>query len=189
MLVVIFYFVVAAVIPGYTKRKIAPIGTVQPWAFTNQDGRIMTEKDAMGKISAVNFFFTTCKGVCPIMNNNVKTVYEAFRKEPDFLIFSFTSDPGTDSVPRLKRYSDSMAVDTQKWMFLTGRKDSLYAAARHSFRIDNPQNFVTKIEDDFIHTQFIALVNRKGEVVHIYDGIKPSEMREMEADIKRLLKE
>jgi protein SCO1/2 len=80
-------------------------------------------------------------------------------------------------------------VDTNKWIFLTGRKDSLYNMARHSYKIDDPANFVQNISDDFLHTQFIALVNKKGDVVKIYDGIKPSEMKEMEKDISRLLKE
>ena len=74
-------------------------------------------------------------------------------------------------------------------MFFTGRKDSLYSTARHSFKIDDPANFVQNIKDDFLHTQFIALVNRKGEVVKIYDGIKKSEVTEMEAEISKLLKE
>ena len=123
------------------------------------------------------------------MTNNLKPVYEKFKDEPGFLMLSFTSDPEVDSVPVLRRYADSLGVDTKKWIFLTGRKDSLYNTARNSYRIDDPKNFVSRIEDDFLHTQFIALVNRKGEVVKIFDGIKPSEMRDMEADIKKLLKE
>lgn len=165
------------------------MGTVQPFAFTNQDGDIVTEKDVQGKIQAVNFFFTTCKGICPKMTNNLKPVYEEFRNEPEVLLLSYTCDPARDSVPVLKQYSDSINVDTDKWIFLTGRKDSLYAMARHSYKIDDPNNFVQNIEDDFLHTQFIALVNRKGEVIRVYDGIKPSEMTQMSNDIKKLLKE
>ena len=44
------------------------------------------------------------------------------------------------------------------------------------------------IDDDFIHTQFVALVNRKGEVVKIYDGLKPSELKSIDEDIIKLLK-
>jgi len=80
-----------------------------------------------------------------------------------------------------------MGVDTNKWIFLTGRKDSLYKAARYSFKIDDPANFVANNDVDFLHTQFVALVNRKGEVVKIYDGIKPSELKSMNDDIKNLL--
>ena len=82
-----------------------------------------------------------------------------------------------------------MQVNTKKWIFLTGRKDSLYSAARHIYKIDDPKNFVANIDDDFMHTQFIALVNKKGEIVHIYDGIKPSEITEMQVEIQKLLKD
>ena len=188
VLVAGFFAFISYAIPGFLRPKVPPISTVRPFAFIDQDGKFVTEKDIAGKVVAVNFFFTTCKSVCPKMNKNLKPVYEKFQAEPDFLILSHTSDPQRDSVATLKHYADSMKVDTRKWIFLTGRKDSLYNAARHSYRIDDPGNYVQRIEDDFLHTQFIALVNRKGEVVKIYDGIKPSEMKELEADISQLLK-
>jgi protein SCO1/2 len=189
VLVLGFFGTLAAVVPGFIKPKMPPIGTVQPFFFTNQDGKIVTEKDFQGKVTAVNYFFTSCRSVCPKMNNNLKPVYEAFRNEPDFFILSYTSDPERDSASRLKHYADSMGVDTKKWIFLTGRKDSLYSLARHSYKIDDPKNFVSNPQDDFLHTQFIALVNRKGQVVKIYDGIKPSEVEQMQSEIKKLLKE
>jgi len=188
-LVIGFFVFLSFVLPGFVKPKMPPMGTVQPFTFTNQDGKTITEKDIAGKVVAVNFFFTTCKSVCPKMNNNLMAVYEKFKTEPGFMLLSHTSDPERDSASVLKHYADSMKVDTNKWIFLTGRKDSLYNAARHSYKIDDPANFVQNIDDDFLHTQFIALVNKKGEVVKIYDGIKPSEMKEMEAEIPKLLKE
>ena len=184
-----FFAVMSYVIPGYSKPKMPPIGTVLPFAFIDQDGKNFTEKDIEGKVAAVNFFFTTCKGICPKMSNNLLPVYAKYKNEPDFVIVSHTSDPDRDSASVLKHYADSLKVDTHKWVFLTGRKDSLYSAARHSYKIDDPANFVQDIKDDFLRTQFVALVNKKGEVVKIYDGIKPSEMKEMEGDISRLLKE
>ncbi|MBA2746839.1 MAG: SCO family protein [Flavisolibacter sp.] len=189
VLVVGFFIAITFLIPEFGKPKIAPIGQVKPFAFTTQDGDLFTEKDMEGKVTAVNFFFTTCKGICPKMSNNLKPVYDRFKSETDFLLISHTCDPQTDSAPVLKNYADSLNVDTKKWVFLTGRKDSLYVAARHSYQLDDPANFVQKIEDDFLHTQFVALVNKKGDVVKIFDGIKPSEMKEMEADIEKLLKQ
>jgi protein SCO1/2 len=56
------------------------------------------------------------------MNANMKVVYERFKNEKDFLILSHTSDPGTDSAARLKKYADSLSVDTGKWIFLTGTR-------------------------------------------------------------------
>jgi protein SCO1/2 len=163
---------------------------VQPFSFTNQDGGAVTDKDLLNKITVVEYFFTTCKGICPKLNTNMKQVYEIYKKEPDFQILSHTCNPDTDSVPVLKHYSDSLQVDTKKWIFLTGRKDSLYQMARGSYLLDDPKNNVEKIEDQFIHTQFFALVDRQGKVRgKIYDGLKALEVEQLKQDIFKLLKE
>jgi protein SCO1 len=188
-LVVVFYAVLIKVIPGFTKSQLPPISYVQPFSFTNQDGKKFTQRDVEGKVYVANYFFTTCKSICPRMNNEVKKVYEHFKTENDFLILSHTSDPGTDSSVRLKRYADSIGVTTKNWIFLTGRKDSLYRQARVSYKIDDPNNNVQSIDEDFLHTQFLALVNKKGEVVKIYDGLKQSEINELIEDTEKLLKQ
>ncbi len=188
-LVVGFFIVLLVVIPGFSKPRFPPIGSVKSFAFTNQDGKTITDKNMEGKVVAVEYFFTTCTGICPRLNNNMRKLYNEFKDEDGFLILSHTCDPATDSVDRLKRYSDSMQVNTQRWQFLTGRKDSLYYMARESYKIDDPANNPQNIEDDFLHTQFIALVNKEGEVTKIYDGLKQSELSEMSKEIKRLLKE
>src|SRR4029079_4771063 len=109
-LVLAFYAVLINVIPGFTKSKLPPISYVQPFSFTNQDGKRVTQSDVEGKVYLANYFFTTCKSICPRMNNEVKKVYEHFRKENGFLILSHTSDPETDSSSRLKWYADSVGV-------------------------------------------------------------------------------
>jgi protein SCO1 len=183
------YFVMAQLIPGYTKKGVAPVSFVRPFAFTSQDGQTITEKDVAGKVYVAGFFFTTCKSICPTMNNYLKTVYEEFKNEKDFLILSHTCDPETDSVAQLKHYSDSMKVDTKKWIFVTGRKDSLYNMARVSYTIDDPANNVKRIEDQFLHTQFWALVDKNGDVRKIYDGLKEAEVKELIRDIRKYLRD
>lgn len=184
-----FYFVLAQVIPGFTKKGVAPVSFVRPFAFTTQDGKAFTEKEVKGKVYVAEYFFTTCKGICPKMNNNMRLVYDKLKEEKDFLILSHTCDPETDSVPQMKKYADSMAVDTKKWVFLTGRKDSLYNTARISYTIDDPANNLKNIEDDFLHTQFWALVDRNGDVKKIYDGLKQSEVKELIKDAEKLLQD
>lgn len=184
-----FYFILTLVIPDFGKKKINPVSYVRPFAFTDQDGKQLTDKDVAGKVYVAEYFFTTCPGICPDMNNNMRKVYEKFKDENDFLILSHTCDPETDSVPRMKRYADSMKVDTKKWIFLTGRKDSLYNAARVSYTIDDPANNLVSIDDQFIHSQFWALVDKNGDVIKIYDGLKDSEVKELIKDARRLLKE
>jgi len=187
-LVVGFFVVMSFIIPGFTKPGIPPISSVKPFSFINQDGQVISEKNLEGKVAAVEYFFTSCKGICPRLNNNLRTVYDEFKDQKDFIILSHTSDPETDSASRLKQFADSMQVDTKKWMFITGRKDSLYTMARYSYKIDDPANNLQKAEDDILHTQFIALVNKQGDVLKIYDGLKQTEMNEMKKAIAELLK-
>lgn len=181
-LIIVFFLVVRPWI-----KKNDTISVVQPFSFVNQDGKTVTDKDLEGKVYVAEYFFTTCPGICPEMNTNMKKVYEKFKNQKDFLILSHTSDPERDSVPVLKRYADSLGVNTAKWIFLTGRKDSLYTAARVSYTIDDPANNLKNIDDDFLHTQFWALV-KNGEVKKVYDGLKQSEINAMIKEIERTLK-
>src|SRR5690349_18574060 len=119
VLIVIFYLIVSP----WIKRNDT-ISTVQPFSFINQDGKLVTDKDVEGKVYVAEYFFTTCPGICPTMNTNMKRVYEQFKNEKNFLILSHTSDPERDSVATLKKYADSLGVNTAHWIFLTGRKDS-----------------------------------------------------------------
>lgn len=183
-----FYFVFAGT--DNWKAKLPTVSYVKPFTFINQDGKTVTEEDLKGKVTVVEYFFTTCKGICPKMNTSLKKIYEQYKNEPDFLVLAHTVQPEKDSVARLKFYADSMKIDTKKWMLLTGRKDSLYKAARASYLLDDPQNNVEKIEDQFIHTQFLALVDKSGNVRGgVYDALKKDEMKKLSDDIKGLLKE
>jgi len=188
-LVIAFYFIITSLVPEFKKKGLPVIGKLTPFAFTNQLGQQVTENDVKGKVFVASYFFTTCKGICPEMNGNLKKVYERFKDERDFLILSHTSDPAVDSVPRMKQYAEAFGADPAKWIFLTGRKDSLYNMARFTYAIDDPANNLKSVDDIFLHTQFWALVNKKGEIRKIYDGLKMSEVNSLIKDIKKALKE
>ena len=184
-----FYVGLTSLIPDFAKRELPVLSYVQPFMFTNQEGRPITDKDIQGKVFVAEYFFTTCKGICPKMNRNMQEVYDKFKDNPDFRILSHTVDPGTDSVARLKYYADSLKVSPTNWWFLTGSKDSLYMMARRSYLLESRDNDTIPIEDQFIHTQFFSLVDREGRVRKIYDGLKKEELNAMEKDIQSLLKE
>jgi protein SCO1/2 len=188
---------------------------IQPFSFTNQNGKILTERDIDGKVFVAEFFFTTCKGICPKMNANMRRVFDAYKADSSFMILSHTCMPETDSVPLLKNYEqrmlngslvqnddgsykinyDSSLVSPQnaenvKWNFVTGDKTSLYKMARQSYLIDNNKpDSVSNIADQFIHTQFFALVDKQSRVRGVYDGLKEDDIKKLLIDINALLKE
>ena len=177
----------------YYKSKLPILSYVQDFQFTSQDDKPVTQHSVEGKVYVTDYFFTTCKGICPKMNANMKEVYDKFKNESGFAVVSHTSMPETDSVPLMKKYEEKMiGANPQypaKWYFVTGSKDSLYKMARVSYLLDNDKNKSINIKDHFIHTQFFALVDKSMRVRGIYDGLKPDEIDRLEQDIAKLLKE
>lgn len=187
---------------------------VQPFSFINQNGKKITEKDVEGKVYVTEYFFTTCKGICPKMNANMRRVFDEFKNDSNFLIISHTCMPETDLVPVLKKYevrmlkgnliknadgsykieNDTTVVKplpiNNNWYFVTGDKALLYGMARHSYLIDNNKtDTLVSMADQFIHTQLFALVDKQTRVRGIYDGLKEDEIQKLMRDIKGLLKE
>jgi len=189
LLFVGFYFALGQIVPGFGKPVLPVLSYVPGFAFRDQEGKLITEKDLAGKVYVAEYFFTTCKGICPKLNNNMKKIAADFAGEPGIRFCSYTVDPETDSVARMKWYADSIGADPQKWFFLTGRKDSLYHLARNGYLLDDPKNNAINIDEQFLHTQFLALVDKGGRVRKIYDGLKKEELDDLEKDIATLLKE
>ena len=177
----------------YYKVKLPVMNYVQDFSFTGQNGNIVNEHNIDGKVYVAEYFFTTCKGICPKMNENMETIFEKFKNDSDFAIISHTSMPETDSVPLMKAYEEKMIGKNPqyaaKWYFVTGTKDSLYKMARQSYLLDNDKNNSVNIKDHFIHTQFFSLVDKERRVRGIYDGLKPAELEQLKKDIENLLKE
>ena len=189
-LIVVFYFMLTKLIPDYGKVGLPTLSKVKDFSFLDQNGDRITNKNVEGKVYVAEFFFTTCPGICPKMNANLRPVYEKYKNEPGFLILSHTVNPSVDTVARLKVYADSLGVnDVNHWIFLTGKKDSLYLAARLSYMLDDPKNNASPLEDQFIHTQYFALVDKNGNVRSIIDGLSKNELTDMEKEIDELLKE
>ena len=170
---------------------------VRPFAFLSQDGDTITQEVMKDKVAVVEYFFSTCMGICPKMNENMAKVYQAYRGNNNFVILSHTVDPDKDTVETLKAYSLRFDADPKKWYFLTGDKKELYDQARRSYQIaveDVPEN----INEDFIHSNLFGLIDKKGRIrmkqakdgtLHGYDGTDAQSVAELIEDIKYLLTE
>jgi protein SCO1 len=212
LLLTVFYLLVFRDY-DFSKSNLAVINDVQEFSFINQNGKAITQRDVEGKVYVAEYFFTTCKGICPKMNANMRRVFDVYKDEPGFMIISHTCMPETDSVPLLKAYEERMIGGNLKqnsdgsykieydnsgkqiinpnWNFVTGDKTSLYKMARESYIIDNNKPDSSQlIKDQFIHTQFFRLVDKQGRTRgEVYDGLKNDEVEKLITDIKDLLKE
>jgi protein SCO1 len=164
---------------------------VGSFRFENQDGTWITDADMKGKVSVVEYFFTSCKSICPIMNSQMQRIQRKFAKQNDVRIFSFTVDPDIDTVAQMKRYATAHQAKTGQWHFLTGKKADLYSLARRSFFVLKPaeaQN-LGDAGSDFIHTNNFVLIDRQMRIRGYYDGTNPKEVSLLQAHIAQLLDE
>ena len=165
---------------------------ISDFSFLNQYGDTITQRNLVGKISVVNYFFTTCGSICPIMNDQMKRVQEEFKSDHWLMLLSHTVWPEGDSVQRLYDYALSYEAIPTKWWFLTGTKTDLYTMARKSYLIvpdENDPNYDHGNESDFIHTENFVLVDPDRNIRGMYDGTNADEISELIKDIYDLKRE
>ena len=160
---------------------------VPDFSFTDQDGKQVTQREIENKIVVVDYFFTTCQSICPIMSTQMERVAKTFSIDDEILILSHTVNPETDSVQVLKQYAKLHSADSKKWKFLTGNKADLYAMARKGYLLNAEEG--DGGEDDFIHTQNFALVDKQKRIRGFYDGTDSVEVSRLINDILILKQE
>jgi protein SCO1/2 len=160
---------------------------IAPFSFVDQDSVVVNNSTFKGKIYVADFFFTTCRTICPVMKTQMKRVYEATAKDPDVLILSHTIDPAYDDVPRLHNYARMLEVSSDRWHFVTGVRDSIYKIAQTSY-------FATAREDrsepdGFIHSGAFLLIDKHQRIRGKYDGTREADVDRLLNDIRRLQNE
>jgi protein SCO1/2 len=160
---------------------------IADFSFINQDSLIITNATFKDKIYVAEFMFLSCPTICPKMHVELSKVNAYFINNPNVLFLSHTIDPERDSVERLKEYSDNNKINSKKWFFVTGVKDSIYNIATKSY-------YATAYKDEkepggYVHSGGFLLVDKNKHIRGVYDGTNPKETNRLIRDIKILLKE
>lgn len=168
-----------------TVQHISKYHTIADFSFTNQNGKIITQKEYEGKIYVADFFFTTCPTICPIMQDNMVDIQKEFKNIPNVMLLSHTVMPDIDSVPVLKKYALEKGAIDEKWNLVTGNKKDIFYIARKSY-------LAVKTETegelyDMVHTENFILVDDQKRVRGFYDGTKKEEINRLIKDIYFLL--
>jgi len=151
-----------------TVQYVALDHTIADFAFTNQNGKIITQKDYEGKIYIADFFFTTCGSICPKMTNNMVWLQNQIKNNPKVMLLSHSVTPDIDSVSVLKKYALKKGVIDSKWNLVTGNKKDIYYIARKSYlavKTGKPSEMY-----DMVHTENFILVDSKRRIRGFYDG-------------------
>ncbi|MBM78577.1 MAG: hypothetical protein CL846_08850 [Crocinitomicaceae bacterium] len=163
--------------------------TVPYWEFQNQSGLTISSESVDDKIHVVDFFFTNCPTICPKKTVNIKKIQETIQKKciPNVEFLSFSVDPESDSIEKLRYYAMDYEVNTLNWNFLTGDKDDIYELGVKGYLLPCQED--PSAEGGFLHSEKIILVDKKSRLRAQYDGTNYEDLKRIVSDIQLLQEE
>jgi protein SCO1/2 len=173
------------------------VGEAPKFSLTDQNGKTITNESYSGKVFVVEFFFSTCTSICPIMNRNMVTIQDTFKDNPDFGIASITINPDNDTPEILKKHAIALNATSKNWHFLTGDRTYIFDLSNKGFNLYAGQN--PKISGGFEHSGLFAIVDKEGNIrcrkdesgnpIVYYDGLEQKGIDMIKKDIALLLAE
>ncbi len=162
--------------------------TIDNFSFLNQDSIAINESTIENKIHVVNFIFTSCGSICPVMTSNFKIVGNSFKNDNEVVLLSYSVTPWIDKPYVLKNYKTKNGITNTNWHFLTGDRASIYKLARQSYFAEENIGF-SKDSTEFLHTEHVILVDKTNRIRGIYNGTLSLEMKHLVEDIRSLKEE
>ena len=159
---------------------------VDDFTLINQNGNVITQENYKDKIYVVDFFFTRCPSICPIMTDNLVKVQNQFINDNKVMLLSLSVTPYIDSVSVLKKYAQDKGVKDNKWNITTGDKKHIYNLARKSYFAVIEQGDGGL--QDFIHTPNFILVDTNKQIRVVYDDTDDEAVLKLIDDIEILTK-
>ena len=160
---------------------------IADFSLLNQNGETITQDTYKDKIYVADFFFTTCRTICPIMTDHMALIQNEILDDDEVMLLSHSVTPKIDSVAQLRHYATKKGVIDRKWNLVTGDKKEIYQLARKSYLAVKEDG--NGDEYDMIHTENFMLIDKKRQIRGFYDGTNPEEIERILNDIASLKEE
>jgi protein SCO1/2 len=101
-------------------------------SLTSEKGTTVSIRDVLNSDRPVmlNFIFTTCTTICPVLSASFSQVQDAMGGEvEDIAMVSISIDPEYDTVEKLSAYAQRFEAGEQ-WQFFTGQLEDVIAVER-----------------------------------------------------------
>lgn len=160
IIVIAVLFLVIGIGTSYFRKSLYTVMKVPDFQLTDQNGQMISHKNMLGKVYLVEFFYSHCPTICPVMNSNMKYIMTEINR-PDFGIVSISIDPTHDTPEVLKNHARMIGATSQNWHFVSGDRDYIGNLA------DQFDIYVGDKEDQsesLNHSGMIALVDQDGNL-------------------------
>ncbi len=125
-------------------------------------------QDLKGKHVLVDFIFTNCVGICPMMTQSFIKIQEKLVQknlQDQVVLLTVSFDPERDTTKKLSKYAESVKADSTFWKFATVKKQHDLQELLDVFGIV----VIPAPNNQFEHNGAIHLVNQYGKLAKIYD--------------------
>jgi protein SCO1/2 len=183
ILSVFLFAILALVVIDYaneSRYEIADYGAIPEFQFTERSGQPFGKAQMIGKISILNFFFTNCKGPCPVMNSKVAELYRKYSTSGDVHFVSVSVDPERDTLEALNIYAENYGVRDNRWLFLRGEQDKVHALSEKGFMLAG------ELPD--LHSTKLVLIDSRGHLRGFYNSFDDASLELLTMHVKVLLK-
>lgn len=178
-------------LPLLGKHKVSESGdttyhTIRDFQFVNQDSLAVNNATFEGNIYIVDFFFISCPTICPKVKKQMLRLYERYETNDRVQFLSHTIDVKHDTIPRLKKYAESLGVNAPKWNFVTGEKEAIYDIADDYMSIAKED---PNAPGGFDHSGWLIVVDENRHIRSFCNGTKAEEVDRLMEDIDWLIKQ
>ncbi len=150
---------------GCTEEPLPRLGTIPEMSLVDQDGESFAREDLVGRTSIVDFVFTRCPAICPLLSEKMAQLQDRFEGAGDDVqLLSISVDPDHDTPAVLSEYAARYEADPERWRFLTGDADEVNRVVVRGFRQAMGEPVETEAGIDVMHSSHFVLVDRDGEI-------------------------
>lgn len=164
------------------KPALPLLGKVSDFKLFDTEGKEFRLRNLEGKVWVVDFIFTTCGSICPLMTKNMAALHRSYQLVNDAAFVSISVNPEYDTPHVLAKFAEGFSADTDHWHFLTGPREEITQLTLKNFKVGS-------VEEPIFHSPHFILVDRHANIRGYYDGTETGEIEKLFKDIARLLKE
>jgi protein SCO1/2 len=165
------------------------LGLVPEFSLTSSTGPAVGRDDLLGEPWVVDFIFTSCAGICPMMSSRMATIQNSLPDRWAGKLVSITVDPETDTPEVLQEYAQRYGARSDLWLFLTGEREEIYRLSIDGFHlgvVESSEDELSAGSEPFVHSTRMILVDAAGRVRGYYDGTDAAETARLLQDLVEL---
>lgn len=141
------------------------------FSLTNRTGQTVSHADLENRFVILNLVFTGCGSACLAVNLRMSELQERLGDVDDVTLVSLTIDPRTDTPEVLQRFATRFRATNPRWMFLTGDKTTIYPLIEGLGLSPYVSPTTVNQPADFRDLRYVTLIDDRGAVRGIFDGL------------------